>query len=117
MKFTTYEQFKNTSDEELSDIDPEDYTDSEFIQLRKWLKQLEQELEFDENDGCLMNLDEESIKFLCLDNEFFYDSILTENLERYFFKGNMIIGRKVFDGPDYVIVRENGKNNFYRIMK
>ena len=35
-KITTYEEFKNLSESELLEIDPEDYTDEENIRRSFW---------------------------------------------------------------------------------
>ncbi len=115
-KITTYEEFKNLSESELLEIDPDDYTDEENIQRSFWYKRLEQELAFNKF-GKLTDLQDEDIWWLGLNNKYILNKVISELPEEFIIDGKTIKGREIITRDDYFIIKEDGKNNFYRIEK
>ena len=115
MKFTTYEEFRNATEEELLDIDPEDYTDEENRQISLWFIRAKQEDAFAKL-GSLDNLTNEEIVWLGLDNDHILNNIISEAPENFSINGKTIKGRVIITRENYSIIKEDGKNNFYRIM-
>lgn len=118
MKFTTYEQFKNAFkiDENLLDIDPEDYTDEELVNISLWFMRLKQEDAF-EHLGTLNNLTKEEIIWFGLNNKYMLNNVISEDPTKFNIDGKIIKGREIITRDEYSIVQEDGKNNFYRIEK
>ena len=114
MKFTSYQQFKNATDEELIDNDPDEYTDEEFITMMMWFKKLYQEMA---NDEDLIGMSADSIWWYGLDNKYILNKVIAKSSSEFNINGKTIKGREIITYPEFSIIKEDGKNNFYRIFK
>ncbi len=108
VKFTTYEQFKAASDQERDSIDPFDYTSEENSIIADWFRRLEMETTFEQNNEKLIGLSDEEVSWLGLNQ---HDS------SKKSLAVDGIIGEKIIDRKEYFIIKEEGKNGFYRIIK
>ena len=116
MKFTTYEQFKNATEDELLDICIDDYTDEEAINLSLWFMRLKQEDAF-EHLGVLDNLTKEEVIWLGLNNKYILNKVISESAEEFNIDGKIIKGREIITRDKYSIIQEDNTNNFYKIEK
>ena len=114
MKFTSYEQVKNATDEELKTINIDDYNDEEEAQLTTWLMKAHQDLALSEG---LTNLTKEEIWWYNLDNKYLLNKVINESPDTFIINGSTIKGREIITYPEFSIIKEDGKNNFYRIFK
>lgn len=116
-KLTTYQEvkeyyLKNIIDENLIDID--NYTDEENEQITRWLIQAGQEVLTDEE---LLNLTDDEVSLIGLNNKNIMLNVIKEESENFNIDGKIIVGKCIIDYPEFKIIKEDNKNNFYRIMK
>ena len=109
---TSYEQVK-TLCKDFYDFDIDEYTDEELEQISRWLVQAKQEALPDK----LENLTNEEISWYNFDNENFLCKVINEEGETFLIDNKKIIGLCIIDYPEFKIIKEKDKNNFYRIMK
>jgi len=113
MKYTSYNQIREATGKELCAIDPDDYTDEEHLQIIRWLIQAEQEFTPAEK---LIGITTEDASLLGLDNKNIINKVISESSEEFIVGGKKIMGKEVITYPEFSIVKEDGKNNYYRIM-
>jgi len=107
MKYTSYKQIKEATEEELKKIDPEDYTDEELMQIQRWLTKASLELIPEDR---LIGLNEIDKMLLGLK----HSNVIGESME-YTTKDGIIDCCIVKEYPEFSIVQKNGTNDFYRI--
>ena len=113
-KLTSYKEVKEHCYNNIGGISIDDYTDEENIQISKWIIQAMQEsLENEE----LLNLTESEIKQYGLNNKNILNDIVNESEEIYLINEQKIIGNCIINYPEFKIIKEKNKNNFYRIFK
>lgn len=113
MKFDTYKKVRDASMEELLKIDPDDYTDEEYKQLQLWLIQAEQEAIPKEH---LLDMSDEEVALHGFDNPNVLNKVVGESSTVFSIDGKKIVGQEIITWPEFSIVKEDGKSNFYRIM-
>lgn len=113
MKFTSYKQIREATGRELCSIDIDEYSDEEFEQVQRWLIQMKQE--FTSADD-LINMEDSTVSLLSLDNENILNKVISESPGKFVIDGKQIFGKEIITYPEFSIIKEEGKNNFYRIM-
>lgn len=113
-KLTSYKEVKEYCYNNIGGISIDDYTDEENIQISKWLIQAMQESLLDEE---LLNLTESEIAMYNLNNKHIINDIVNESEEIYLINEQKIIGNCIINYPEFKIIKEKNKNNFYRIFK
>ena len=112
-KLTSYKEVKEHCYNNIGGISIDDYTDEENIQISKWIIQAMQEsLENEE----LLNLTESEIKQYGLNNKNILNDIVNESEETYLINEQKIIGNCIINYPEFKIIKEKNKNNFYKIF-
>ena len=69
------------------------------------------------NDEELLNLTESEITMYGLNNKNIINNIINESDEVYLINEHKIIGNCIITYPEFKIIKEKNKNNFYRILK
>lgn len=115
-KLTTYSEVKECCLKDLEEdlINIDDYTDEEFEQIIKWIIQVKQEVLTDEE---LLNLTDDEVSLIGLNNKNIMLNVIKEESENFNINGKIIVGKCIIDYPEFKIIKEDNKNNFYRIMK
>lgn len=113
MKYTSYKQIREATGEELCAINPDDYTDEELWQVQKWMFQAKQEFIPVEE---LIGMSESAAEKLGLCNENILNKVINESPDEFTINGKKILGIEIITYPEFSIVKEYGKNNYYRIM-
>lgn len=111
MKFTSYRQLKNASQEDLSTLNIDDYTADELTQLETWLTEAELETLFESQD-CISGLTAAEKKWLKLN-----DYVISETTENTSFtiNGKTIKGKIVASYPEFCIIKENSNDRYFKV--
>ena len=121
MKYATYEDFKKALSEsvekdEIFDADIDENTDEEDRIISRWFIQAHRELMFENNQNILKDLSALDVRLMGLDNPLIMN-VITEETEEHCINGRIVRGKKIIDSDESYIIKEDGKNNYYRIMK
>ena len=121
MKFATYEDFKQALSEsvekdEIFDAGIDENTDEEDRIVSRWFTQAHRELMFEHNQNILEDLSALDVRLMGLDNPLIVN-IITEETKEHCINDRIVRGRKIIDSDESYIIKEDGKNNYYRIMK
>ena len=61
-------------------------------------------------------MEDAAVSLLSLDNENILNKIISESPGKFVIDGKQISGREIITYPEFSIIKEEGKNNFYRII-
>ena len=114
MKFTSYMQIRDATCEELSAIDPDEYTDEEHLQIIKWITEAAQECIPEDKLSCLSDAEKASLGLLFREDD---ERIVMESINEYSISGKKIVGKKVLDYPEFSFIMENDTGRLHRLMK
>lgn len=121
MKYSSYEDFKKALAEsveknEIFDTGIDENTDEEDRIISFWFIRAHRELMFEHNQNMLEDLSALDVRLMGLDNPLIMN-VITEETEEHCVNGRTVKGRKIIDSEESYIIKEDGKNNYYRIMK
>lgn len=110
-KISSYEEFKHLFDDKdvYIDFDIDAYTDEELKQIDIWFAEIQHE----NLPNKLENLNEADIYNYNLVSK---NDIINEDKKEFFIDNKKILGKYIVIYPEFSIIKEENKNNFYRIV-
>lgn len=111
MKFTSYGQLKNASQEELETLKIDDYSDDELKQVETWLTEAELETLF-ESEDCISGLSVTEKKWLRLNDEVISESAEDITID---LNGKSICGKVAVRYPEFYIIKEVSTGRYFKV--
>lgn len=109
-KIPSYQEFKQLFNDKniYIDFDIDAYTDEELNQFSNWFAEMQHE----SLPLYMENLSKKDIFKYNLVNK---NKLINENIQEYYINKKKILGKCVVVYPEFSIIKEENKNNFYRI--